>query len=192
MLLSVDLGDSHSSRSAPSKEHYPIGSNSSNEIDNFLCELLPSLVGMAVGLVGTNSEACVEHQNATLGPRREKPTFISWRLEVRIVNLDSLVDIDQRRWGSDRGSDGEAQAMGLVMIVIGILANNYHFNGVQRCVSGPAIWSAHGNHLPQRAQLPGIDVFFWREDLNIGVLLLFEESLQVKKLCGHHLILQVS
>jgi hypothetical protein len=61
MLVFVDLGHSHSSGSAPSKKHYPIGSNASNNIDNLLCKLLPSLVGMAVGLVGTNREACVEH-----------------------------------------------------------------------------------------------------------------------------------
>jgi hypothetical protein len=94
MLLFVDLGHSGSSRSAPSKENHAVGSNSSDEIDHLLCKLLPALVGMAVGLVGTNGEASVEHQDTTLGPRYEEPSLIGWCLEVRIVDLDSFVDID--------------------------------------------------------------------------------------------------
>ena len=76
MLLFVDFCDSSSGRPAPSKEHDAVGSDPSNEIDNLLCEFLLALVGMTVGLVGTNSKARVEHQDATLSPRYEQPSLI--------------------------------------------------------------------------------------------------------------------
>lgn len=76
MLLFVDFRYSVSSRPAPSKEDDAGGSYPSNEIDNFLCEFLPTLVGMTVGLVGTNRKTSVEHQDATLSPRYEKPSLI--------------------------------------------------------------------------------------------------------------------
>lgn len=71
MLLFVYLCNSGSGRSAPGKEDNAISTNSSNEINYLLCKLLPALVGMTVGLVGTNSKASIKHQDAALSPRYE-------------------------------------------------------------------------------------------------------------------------
>lgn len=83
--------------------------------------------------------------------------------------------------------------MSLVVIVIRILANDDHFDIVQGGVSGPTVWSAHGFG-PNRgwSNLPRINILLWWEDLDIGIFLLLQESLQVQEFSADHFILQVS
>lgn len=192
MLLSVDFCHSHSSGVAPCQEHHSVRSHPSNQIDCLLSEFLPSLIGVAIRLMGTDREAGIEHQNTPIGPRSEKTSIIRRYLEVWVVLLDSSVDVDQRWRSSSRRSHRERQAMSLIIIVIRVLANHDYFDSVQGRVSGPGYLSTQNRNGQLGTGLPRIDILFRRKDLGFGILFFLEEALQVQELSSHHLILEIS
>ena len=51
--------------------------------------------------------------------------------------MDGNVDVFEGGGSRDWRADGEAEAVGLVDVVVGILADDYGFNGVEGSVAGP-------------------------------------------------------
>ncbi len=137
MPILVDPGDSLASWRTPSQEDHASRPHFRNSIYDLLGELLPALVGVAVRLVRSNRQTCVQQQHTTISPRREKSTVL-WRwLECRIIFADRNIDVFQGWWSRRRGADGEAEAVSLVDVVIGVLAQDDGFDRVERSMPGP-------------------------------------------------------
>ena len=84
-----------------------------------------------------DSQTGVEEQHAAVRPGCEQAGFVGRGSEGRVVVLQTGEDVLQggRR---DRGrADGEAQAMCLVDIVVGVLAEDYSFDSVEGRMSRP-------------------------------------------------------
>lgn len=91
-------------------------------INNFLREFLPPLIVVRTGLVCTNSKASVQQQDATVCPWREKTAILRRFFERRIVILQAFVDVDETWWSLGGRTDGEAEAVGLIDVVIRVLS----------------------------------------------------------------------
>lgn len=72
-----------------------------------------------------------------VGPGRQEAAFFGGLLEVRVVFLESRVDVAEGR-GCGRGrANAEAEAVGLVGAVVGVLAGYDGFDGGEGGVAGP-------------------------------------------------------
>jgi len=135
VLTGVDALDSALRWLAPGQEHHASCTLRSHGVDDLLCELLPSFVRVGVRGVRLHRQACVEQQDAAVGPWREKPTVLRRRSEGWIVPFEALVDVLQG-WRSGCGrADGEAEAVCLVVVVVGILADDDGFDGLEGSVT---------------------------------------------------------
>lgn len=86
-------------------------------------EVLPAALGVGVCSVCLDGETGVEKQHAFAGPGSE--VAVGGRHEVRVVVAESLEDVDEG--GRDAGvgvADGEGEAVGLVVVVVGVLADD--------------------------------------------------------------------
>lgn len=71
---------------------------------------------------GANGEARVEEEDALVGPRSEKTAVLGWGSETGVFLFDGGVDVLER-WRSARWwADGEAEAMSLIVSVVGVLS----------------------------------------------------------------------
>ena len=122
MLTSIDLRTPFLRRRAPGQEHDASPSLLGHDVNNFLREVLPTFVSMAVRFVRADGEAGVEQQDSSIGPRCEEPAVLGWSVEVRVVFLEGGVHVLQAWWSRRRWTDGEAEAVGLVDVVVGVLA----------------------------------------------------------------------
>lgn len=84
-----------------------------------------------------DSQTSVQHEHAPLGPGNEQTPIIRGCHEIRVVLFDALVDVYQRGGCASGWADGEAEAVGLVVVVVGVLADNDGLDGVEGGVSGP-------------------------------------------------------
>jgi hypothetical protein len=109
-------------RRAPGQEDNTVGALLTDKINDFLCELLPALARMRISLMGADSEACIQQQDATISPRCEQASFVRRRLERGIFLLQCFVDVLEGWRSRGRGSDGEAKAVSLIMVMVWILA----------------------------------------------------------------------
>jgi hypothetical protein len=90
--------------------------------------------------VSTDRKTGVQEEYAAVCPGCEQAGTV-WRgLEGRVVVLQALIDVDKGRGCGSWCLDGKAEAMGLSVIVVGILTNDHCFDGVERCVAGPFIF----------------------------------------------------
>lgn len=71
--------------------------------------------------MSANSETCVEHEDTLLSPGREEATIARWRCERRIVVGQGDIHILEGRRSGGRRPDGEAEAVCLIVIVVGVL-----------------------------------------------------------------------
>ena len=101
---------------------------------------------MAVGLVGLDGQAGVEEQDAAIGPGREEAAVLGRGLEVGIIFLESGVHVLQAWRGGCWRTDGEAETVGLVDVVVGVLAEDDGFDGWEGCVTGPVSISGRNHH----------------------------------------------
>lgn len=92
-LVLLDMADALLRRRAPGQEHDAIAALFRDNVNHTLREALPAMVGVAVGLVGTHRQACVEQQHAAIGPRREQASFARRRFKLGIVLFDRFVDV---------------------------------------------------------------------------------------------------
>lgn len=58
--------------------------------------------------------------------------------------MNGNVDIFEGGGSRDWRSDGEAEAVGLVDVVVGVLTDDYGFDGVEGSVAGPLIGELAG------------------------------------------------
>lgn len=135
VLAGIDALHSALRRLAPGQEHNTSCTLRSHGIDDLLCELLPTFVCVGVRGVRLDRQACVEQQDAAVGPWREKPTVFGRRSEGRVVPFEALVDVLQGGRSGCRRADGEAETVCLVVVVIGILADDDGFNGLEGSVT---------------------------------------------------------
>lgn len=82
-------------------------------------------------------QAGVDHEHAPLCPGDEKAAVVGGCDKVGVALFDALVDVDEGGGCACGWSDGEAEAVGLVVVVVGVLADYYCFDGVEGGVSGP-------------------------------------------------------
>ena len=122
MPLPVNLGDSLAGRCTPGQENHAPRPHFRDRIYDLLGELLPAFVRMAVRVMRSNRQTRVQEQYTTVGPRCEEPAVLRRWLEGWIVFRKRDIDILQRRGSRRRGTDGEAEAMSLVEVVIRVLA----------------------------------------------------------------------
>lgn len=72
-----------------------------------------------------------------ISPRREQTRVLGWRIEAGVVLFNGCVDVLERRRGGCRWSNGEAQTVGLIVVEIRVLTEDYSLDVVQWAVSGP-------------------------------------------------------
>lgn len=137
MLLPVDAGTAFLGRVAPGEEHDTTRAFFRDYVDDFLREAFPAFVAVAVGFVGADGQAGVEHENASIGPWREETAVLWGRFEVGIVLLQRCVHVLQARWCWSRRPYREAKTVSLVEVVVWILAYYHSLDVVKRGVAGP-------------------------------------------------------
>lgn len=138
VLLRVDAPGTLLGRHTPRQENNTIGADAVHCFNDLLCETLPSLLTMTVGLVSPHRQARVEQENAAVGPWRQQAAILRRCFEVRVIFLQRNVDVFERG-GSGRGrADGEAETVGLVDVVVRILTKDDGLDCVERRVTGPA------------------------------------------------------
>lgn len=87
--------------------------------------------------MGADCETSIEEKDTGFRPRSQETAIIWWRFEGGIVLFDCYIDVLERRWCGSWRTDAEAQAMGLIHIVIGILAKNDGFYSMKWRMTGP-------------------------------------------------------
>jgi len=92
---------------------------------------------MTVRLVRPYRQTGIQQQDATVCPGGEETAFVGRRLEGRVVDREGFVNVCEGRGRVDGRADGEAEAVGLVDVVIGVLAEDYGFDCGEGGVSGP-------------------------------------------------------
>lgn len=92
-------------------------------------EFLPSDTAMGICLMGANRKYGIQHQDSLLCPLCQ--TAMAGDSASQIV-MQFLVYVDQGRRDFHAFFYGKAEAVGLPVIVVGILPQNYHFDILQR------------------------------------------------------------
>ena len=124
-------------RRAPRQKHNPVRPHLGHGVNHFLRKQLPPFARVRICLAPADGQASVEQQDAAFCPWREEPALV-WRgLVVWVLDLEGFVYVLEGR-GRGRGwADREAEAVGLVGAVVGVLACDDDFDGVEGGVAGP-------------------------------------------------------
>lgn len=75
-------------------------------------------------------QACIQQEHAAVGPGCQQPAVVGGRFEGRVVPLQGFEDVLEGGWGRGGRAHGEAHAVGLVDVVVGVLADDDGFDGV--------------------------------------------------------------
>lgn len=137
MFLTVDFRHTYARGLSPSEENDTASPHPSDKVNGLLSKSLPSLVRVAIGLMRTDGKTRIEHQNTTICPWYEQTAIVGRRLETRVALLDAFVDVDERWRRSGWRTHGEGQAVGLVIVMIRILANDDDLHVVEGGVPRP-------------------------------------------------------
>ena len=175
MPAPVDFSAAFLRRLAPGEEHDSAGPFGVDDVDDLLRQALPAFVAVAVGVVSADGEAGVEEEDAAVGPGGEQAAVLGWWAEVWVVLLERGVHVLERWWSWGRRPDREAQSMRLVVVVVGVLAQNDGLHFIE--------W---------RVARPAVDVCRGREDLLARFNFRLEEALEIEEFLGHDFILQRS
>lgn len=93
---------------------------------------------MAICFVCTHRKARIEQQDAAVGPRGKETAVVGWGFERGVVLLEGLVHVLEGRRRAGGWADGEAEAVGLVDVVVGVLAQDDGFHCVEGGMARPA------------------------------------------------------
>lgn len=124
-------------RHPPRQKHHALRPHPRHSVNDLLRKPLPSMVRVAVRLVRTDRETGIQHEDAAIGPGGEEAAVSGGRGEVGVVFFDGRVDVFEGGRGGGGGPDGEAEAVGLVEVVVGVLAEDNGFDGGEGGVAGP-------------------------------------------------------
>src|SRR6185295_1328339 len=103
----------------------------SNQFDQAIGEQLPAASLMRIGLVRSNREDRVEHENASSGPGLQ--IAVIWNPASNII-LEFAKDVSQRERQKSNGRfHGETETMGMTRRWVRILADKQHADLVVRC-----------------------------------------------------------
>lgn len=92
---------------------------------------------MAVRLVGPHGQARVEQEYAAVGPGREQAALVARRGEGRVVVLEADVHVAERGGRGGGRAHGECEAVRLVDVVVGVLAEDDDLDRGEGGVAGP-------------------------------------------------------
>ena len=120
-----------------------------------ISELLPTETTVAIRLMGTHRQRCIEQQHPLFCPARQVARLRDGRTEVILYLLE---DILQRRREHHPILHGETQSMCLSGLMIRVLSDNHHL------------------HLVKRTQVEGIEDQFSR-GVTSGLLILLPHGL---------------
>lgn len=126
-----------SRRLAPSQEHHPLRPPLRRNIDDLLREPLPALLRMAIRFMRSDRKTRVQQQHAAVSPRGEQAAVVGRSFEKRVILFERFVYIFEGRGSGCWCTHGEAEAVGLVEVVIGVLADDDGFDSGEGSMSGP-------------------------------------------------------
>lgn len=110
---------------------------------------------MRIGLMSPDSEAGIQHEHTAVRPGCKESSLVGRWLERRIVLLESNVHVLERGGCGSGRSHGEGQSMGLVVVVIGVLADDNNLDVVELGVAGPDFpWSEGDIKSKHRRSIP--------------------------------------
>lgn len=89
--------------------------------------------------MGAHRETGVEEQYAPVCPGRQEAALVGRRSEAWVVACETYVHVFERRRSWCGRADGECESMGLVVVVVGILADDDGFHARERGVPGPVL-----------------------------------------------------
>lgn len=92
------------------------------DLDDAVGEVLPPDIRVGVRLVSDDRQACVQQQNALLGPGLQIPVVRA--LVPRDIRLQLGVHVLEARGDGHPGVDGEAESVGLAVVVVRILPDD--------------------------------------------------------------------
>jgi len=92
---------------------------------------------MTVGLVCLDRKAGVQQQHSVIRPWCEQTSILRRRLECWIVLFQGGIYVLEGRWCRSRWTDGKAQPVRLVVVVVRVLAKDDSFDGAERRVTRP-------------------------------------------------------
>jgi hypothetical protein len=92
---------------------------------------------MGICFVCADGQAGIEEENAALSPGREETAVVGGRCECRVVPREGFVDVLEGQGCDSWGLDGEGEAVGLVVVMVGVLAEDYGFDCIEGGVAGP-------------------------------------------------------
>lgn len=84
-----------------------------------------------------HGQASIQQQDASVCPWGQEASSVGWSVKGGVVLLDGFVDVLERRWSWCGWADREAEAVGLVEVVVGVLADDDGFHGGKGCMTGP-------------------------------------------------------
>ena len=94
-----------------------------------VCQFLPSLFLVAVRLSLSDRQHVVDQKDTLFGPSLEVSVIWNRRKVGNTgVVLELLVDVPQGRRGLNPATDGETEAVGLFVSVVGILSNDHELS----------------------------------------------------------------
>lgn len=107
----------------PRQKNHPSRPIPRNNINHLLRKLLPPLFRMRFRFMRLHRQTSIQQQHPAIGPGGEETTVARRRAEsVRVFLFEEFVDVLEGGWSWGGGSDGEAETVGLVDVVVWILA----------------------------------------------------------------------
>lgn len=137
MLIHRDPHRALLRRRPPRHKHHAITAHLDHRVNHLLRQQLPSLALVRVGLAPAHRQACVEQQHTAISPWGQQTALLRWGLVVWVVDLQRFVDVCEGRGSGCGRADGEGEAVGLVGAVVGVLAGDDDFDGVEGGEAGP-------------------------------------------------------
>lgn len=158
MLLLVYSLDPLRRGASPRQKNDAIRPHLCHRVNHLLRKRFPSASFVRIGFASPHGQHRVDHEDTAVSPGRQQ-TPVIWRgFERGVVFLQCDVDVLQG-WGcTGRGSHGEAEAVGLIGAVVGILAQDDCLDSVEGGVARPV----YGSVSDSARRVMGMEIFVGR------------------------------